>query len=322
VRNRPILITGGAGFIGSAFARLILKAHASKAIIVDKLTYAGDLKRLEEVKGKYKFYRVDICDKARMERIFKNEKPGIVVHFAAETHVDNSIKDPAPFLEANIKGTHVLLEMANKYNVAKFIHISSDEVYGEIKRGSFSESSFLSPNSPYAASKAAADLLVQAYIRTYGVRAIIVRPSNNYGCWQFPEKLIPVVVLKALKNKKVPVYARGMNIREWLYVVDCAKAILQVVKKGRAGEIYNIGSGVELKNIDIVKNILDILNKPYSLIGFVADRPGHDFRYSLSSSKIIKELGWKPVTDFKYGLKQTVAWYKDNLRWMELKSHN
>lgn len=301
--------------------RLLSKRLVFKIIVVDKLTYAGDLARLGEVKGKFKFYRADICNNAKISAIFTKEKPDVVVHFAAETHVDNSIKDSAPFLETNIKGTQVLLEMAIVYKIAKFIHISTDEVYGEIKKGKFSETSNLCPNSPYAASKAAADLLVQAYVRTHGVAAIIIRPSNNYGKWQFPEKLIPVAVSKALNNNKIPVYARGMNIREWTYVDDCVEGILRVMENGKLGGIYNIGSGIEIRNINIVKYILNILKKPHKLIKFVTDRPGHDFRYSLDSSKIKKDLGWRPKNNFQPGLIQTVNWYKNNLLWLESKTH-
>lgn len=245
-----ILVTGGAGFMGSEFVRQAVKRVSSprrrlSLIIVDKLTYAGDLRRLEEVKGKYKFYKADICNQVVMESIFKKEHPEIVVHFAASTHVDRSIQDASPFIETNIKGTQILLDVSRKYKIKKFIHISSDEVYGEIKKDSFSEDSPLRPNSPYAASKAAADLLIKSYIRTYNFPAIIVRPCNNYGSWQYPEKLIPLAILKALRNEKIPVYGKGQNIREWLYVSDCIDAIFLILEKGKIDEIYNIGSGQE-----------------------------------------------------------------------------
>ncbi|MCK9572736.1 MAG: dTDP-glucose 4,6-dehydratase, partial [Candidatus Omnitrophica bacterium] len=260
-KEKKILVTGGAGFIGSAFVRLIAKSiiarsmatKQSNVIVVDKLTYAGDLKRLEEVKNKFKFYKTDICDKNKINSIFANEKPDIVAHFAAETHVDRSINDATPFIETNIKGTQILLDASRKHKVNKFIFISTDEVYGEIADGKFNENSPIRPNSPYAASKAAADLLVQAYIRTYQFPAVIIRPSNNYGPWQYPEKLIPVIISAALKNKKVPVYAKGLNVREWLYVDDCAEGILKVAQKGKIGQIYNLGSGDERKNIIVVK---------------------------------------------------------------------
>ena len=316
-KEKKILVTGGAGFIGSAFVRLIAKSiiarsmatKQSNVIVVDKLTYAGDLKRLEEVKNKFKFYKTDICDKNKINSIFANEKPDIVAHFAAETHVDRSINDATPFIETNIKGTQILLDASRKHKVNKFIFISTDEVYGEIANGKFNENSPIRPNSPYAASKAAADLLVQAYIRTYQFPAVIIRPSNNYGPWQYPEKLIPVIISAALKNKKVPVYAKGLNVREWLYVDDCAEGILKVAQKGKIGQIYNLGSGDERKNIIVVKAILDILAKPHSLIQFVADRPGHDIRYSLDATKIKKSLGWRPRLDFGEGLEKTISWY-------------
>ncbi|MBL7197089.1 MAG: dTDP-glucose 4,6-dehydratase [Candidatus Omnitrophica bacterium] len=306
-----ILITGGAGFIGSEFVRQAVR-KGYKPVVIDKLTYAGDLRRLEEVKGKYKFYKADICNKKKIGGIFSKEKPEVVTNFAASTHVDRSIQDASPFIETNIKGTQILLDAAKKYKIKKYIQISSDEVYGEIKKGSFTEDSPLSPNSPYAASKAAADMLVKAYQRTYNLPVIIVRPCNNYGPWQYPEKLIPVVILKALKNKKIPVYAKGDNIREWLYVSDTCQAIFAILEKARAGQIYNVGSGEERKNLEVVKEILKILNKPQSLIEFVKDRPGHDFRYSLNSAKIKKELNWKAKMKFEEGLRKTVKWYLSN----------
>jgi dTDP-glucose 4,6-dehydratase len=310
-----ILVTGGAGFIGSEFVRQAIK-KGHKIVVVDKLTYAGDLARLKEVKGRYKFYKIDICDKTPIDSIFKKEKPKIVIHFAAESHVDRSIQDATPFIETNVKGTHVLLDVARKYKIKKFIQISSDEVYGEITQGKFSEDSPLLPNSPYAASKAAGDLLVKAYIRTYNFPAIIVRPSNNYGPWQYPEKLIPLAIMKALRGQKIPVYGRGENIREWLYVSDCANAILLILEKGKIGEVYNVGSGQEKRNIEVVRKILKILGKPQGLIKFVKDRPGHDFRYSLNSGKIKNELGWKPKVKFENGLQNTLDWHLKNEGWI------
>jgi len=305
---KNILITGGCGFIGSEFVRQSIK-EGCKVVVVDKLTYAGDLERLKEVKGKYKFYKTDICRKEKIEEIFEKENPQIIVNFAASTHVDRSIVNATAFIETNIKGTQVLLDAGKRCKIKKFIHISSDEAYGEIKKGKFTEKSSLRPNSPYAASKAAADLLIRAYIRTYNFPAIIVRPCNNYGPWQYPEKFIPVIIYNALKNKKIQVYARGLNKREWLYVADCAAAIALILKKGKIGEIYNVGSGIEKRNIDVAKSILKILGKTESLIQFVKDRPGHDFRYALDPSKINK-LGWKSTRDFKQGLEDTVNWYK------------
>jgi len=312
-----ILVTGGAGFIGSAFVRQTVRL-GYPVVVADKLTYAGDLARLCEVEGRYGFYKADICSVARMEQIFRKERPKFVVHFAAESHVDRSIHNALPFIEANVAGTQVILDMARKYGVQRLVHISTDEVYGEIKKGSFSERSPLAPNSPYAASKASADFLVKAYKRTHDFPAIIVRPSNNYGPWQYPEKLIPVVILKALRDQRVPVYARGQNVREWLYVGDCAAAILLVLKKGKIGEIYNLGSSHEMKNIDTVKTILRLLGKPQGLIQFVRDRPGHDLRYSLDHSKI-RSLGWRPEVDFENGIEATVRWNIEHADWLESK---
>ncbi|MFA7706223.1 MAG: dTDP-glucose 4,6-dehydratase, partial [Candidatus Omnitrophota bacterium] len=293
-RISKILVTGGAGFIGSAFVRLLVKKGISP-VIVDKLTYAGDLKRLEEARGKFKFYKTDICSKKKVEAIFAKENPDIVVHFAAESHVDRSIQDAAPFVETNIKGTQVLLDVSRKHKVQKFIFISTDEVYGEIAKGKFKEDSPVKPNSPYAASKAAADLLVQAYIRTNKFPAIIIRPSNNYGPWQYPEKLIPLAILKILQEEKVPVYGKGLNVREWLYVDDCASGIMAIMSKGKIGQIYNLGSACESRNIDTIKLLLKTLGVSQSGFEFVKDRLGHDLRYSLNSRKVIRELGWKPA---------------------------
>jgi len=284
------------------------------------LTYAGDLKRLQGLSPKgtvpdFKFYKADICDKKSMESIFKKERPDVVVNFAAQTHVDRSIIDATPFIETNVKGTQVLLDIARKYKIRKLIHISSDEVYGEIKKGKFSEDSPLKPNSPYAASKAAADLLIRSYIRTYGFPAIIVRPCNNYGPWQYPEKLIPLAVLKILRNEKIPVYAEGKNVREWLYVEDCAEGILQILKKGKIGEIYNLGSQEEKQNIEVVKLLLNILKRSEDMIRFVKDRPGHDLRYSLDSSKVFKEIAWRPKLNFEDGLRATVEWSVKHKNW-------
>lgn len=314
-----ILVTGGAGFIGSAFVKgLLSRKGAPELIVVDKLTYAGDLERLREVKEKYKFYRVDICDKPRIDSIFKKERPDAVVNFAASTHVDRSIVDATPFIETNVRGTQVLLDASRRTRVGKLVHLSTDEVYGDIMEGKFNENSGLKPNSPYAASKASADLLIKSYIRTYNFPAVILRPSNNYGPWQYPEKLIPVIIYHALKNKGIPIYAKGLNAREWLYVSDCAEAIRLALENSKPAEIYNIGSGCEERNINVAKRILDILGKPHSLIKFVADRPGHDCRYALDSTKI-RKLGWAPRADFESQLKVIVEWYKQNLSWLELK---
>ena len=314
-----LIITGGAGFIGSEFARQAVENGLDVAII-DKLTYAGDLERLKEIDGRFTFYKADITNREFIEHIFKKERPDVVVHFAAESHVDRSILNATPFIETNVKGTQVLLDVAKESGVKLFINIATDEVYGELgNTGEFYENTPLNPNSPYSVSKASADMLGRAYFRTFGLPVITLRPSNNYGPWQYPEKLIPVVILKALNNEKIPVYGKGENIREWLYVSDCAEAILLIVKKGKPGEIYNIGSGFEKRNIDVVRTILRILNKPESLISFVKDRPGHDFRYSLNTDKIQKEIGWKAKTSFEQGIEKTVKWYLDNLDWVKRK---
>jgi len=314
-RFRKLLVTGAAGFIGSDFVRKF--AGKYKITVVDKLTYAADLKRLESVKGKFGFYKVDICASKKISEIFKKEKPDAVVHFAAESHVDRSIEDASPFMKTNVMGTQVLLDAARKHNVKKFCHISTDEIYGEIKKGKFSENSPFAPNSPYSVSKAAGDMLARAYYRTYGLPVVIARPSNNYGPWQFPEKLIPVIIQNALAGRKVPVYAKGENVREWLHVSDCVEAILRILEKGKSGEAYNVGSGQEERNINVVKGILKILGKPPELIEFVKDRPGHDFRYSLNTAKIRTGLGWLPETKFNDGLRKTVGWNVKNRGWIK-----
>jgi len=317
---RKIIVTGGAGFIGSAFVRLLAGLDRS-CIVIDKLTYAGDVSRIREAKGKYRLYKTDICDKTGIDCVFRKEKPEIIFHFAAESHVDRSICDAAPFMKTNIKGTQVLMDISRKYRVKKFVFISTDEVYGDIKKGSFKEGSPLRPSSPYAASKAAADLLVQSYIRTYDFPAIIIRPSNNYGPWQCPEKLIPLAILKIMRGEKVPVYAKGMNIREWLYVDDCARGILGIIIKGKTGQIYNLGSGREKRNIEVVRMLIKIFKADKEMIKFVADRPGHDIRYSLDSLKVRKAAGWSPVVTFEEGLQMTALWSILHKRWLLKESH-
>ncbi len=314
-----LLVTGGAGFIGSEFVRQAVKLGI-ETVVVDKLTYAGDLERLKEAKDSIQFYKADITNREFIEYIFEKEKPNVVVHWAAESHVDRSILDATPFIDTNVKGTQVLLDMSKNNNIDLFINIATDEVYGELREeGQFYEDTPLNPNSPYSVSKASADMLGRAYFRTFGSPVITLRPSNNYGPWQYPEKLIPVVILKALNNEKIPVYGKGENIREWLYVSDCVEAVFSVINKGKPGEIYNIGSGFEKRNIDVVKAILKILNKPEDLISFVKDRPGHDFRYSLNTDKIQKKIGWKAKTTFEEGIEKTVKWYLGNLDWVNRK---
>lgn len=314
-----LLTTGTAGFIGSEFVRQAVK-KGYDVIVVDCITYAGDTERLSEVDGHYKFYKADISNSEFIDHIFATEKPDAVIHWAAETHVDRSILDSSPFMKTNVIGTHVLLECAKKYGINKFINIATDEVYGELgETGSFFEHTPLEPNSPYSVSKTSADMLGRAYHRTYGTPVITARPSNNYGPWQFPEKLVPVVLLKALHNEKIPVYGRGLNIREWLYVSDCADAVMTLLEKAEPGTVYNIGSGQERRNIEVVEKLLSLLGKSNDMIEYVQDRPGHDFRYSLSYQKITDELGWLPKIDFETGMKMTVEWYLENIKWAEKK---
>jgi dTDP-glucose 4,6-dehydratase len=316
---KKLLVTGGAGFIGSEFVRQgVRRGYA--VVVVDKLTYAGDLRRIREFEKAITFYRADIIDRALMEHIFAREKPEAVIHWAAESHVDRSIQDASPFIETNIRGTQILLEISKHYGIERFINISTDEVYGELKSasgggGRFHESDILNPSSPYSVSKASADMLGRAYFRTHGVPVITVRPSNTYGPYQYPEKLIPLATCSAIDNKPVPVYGKGENVREWLYVEDCVMGTYAVLEEGRTGEVYNMGSGQEWMNVDVVKRILSILGKPESLIEFVKDRPGHDFRYSLNTDKIKTELGFEVKTGFDEGLERTVRWYVENEGW-------
>jgi dTDP-glucose 4,6-dehydratase len=314
-----ILATGAAGFMGSEFVRQGVK-KGFELVVVDKFTYAGDPERLKDVENKIKFYKADIVNREFMDYIFSNEKPDMVLHWAAESHVDRSILDASPFIDTNVKGTQVLLDVARKQGVEKFINIATDEVYGELgESGQFFEDTHLAPNSPYAVSKTSQDMLGRSYFRTYGFPVITVRPSNNYGPWQYPEKLVPVIIFKAINNNPVPVYGQGLNIREWLYVEDCSDAMYHIIDKGKAGEIYNVGSGQEKRNIDVVKSILQILGKGEDLIEYVKDRPGHDFRYSLNVDKIKRELGWEAKIKFNEGMEKTVKWYVDNIKWVENK---
>ena len=314
-----VLITGGAGFIGSAFVRQAVKEGWNVGVL-DALTYAGDLERLKEVEGKYTFYKVNLVDRESVFEVFEDFRPEVVVHFAAESHVDRSILDPLIFIKSNVEGTLNLLDASKEFKVERFINISTDEVYGELgEEGYFTEETPLNPNSPYSASKASADMLGRVYFRTYKLPVITVRPSNNYGPWQYPEKLIPVVILKALKDEPIPVYGTGMNIRQWLYVEDCAEAVIKIVKGGKEGEIYNVAGTEEKRNIEVVKTILNILNKPESLITFVKDRPGHDYRYCMKAEKIKKDLGWESKVSFEEGIKLTVEWYSNHLDWVSKK---
>ncbi len=312
-----ILVTGGAGFIGSNFVKLAL-AEGLKVINLDALTYAGNLENLTDVQDNknYSFIYGKIQDKSLVREIFKENKINCVVNFAAESHVDRSILNAEPFIETNINGTLVLLEAAKEFSVDKFIQISTDEVYGSLDGlTKFIESSHLQPNSPYAASKASADLIARAYYKTFNVPVIITRCTNNYGPNQFPEKFIPLMVLNAFENRKLPVYGDGLYVRDWIYVEDHCRAILKIMKEGKIGEIYNISSDCEKPNIEVIRLILDYLGKPASLIQYVKDRPGHDRRYALDASKLIDNLGWQPLIEFETGLKKTIQWYKDNINW-------
>jgi len=309
-----MLITGGAGFIGSEFVRqAVRKGH--RVVVVDKLTYAGDLERLNEVRKDITFYKADISNQEFIEHIFEKENPEVIVHFAAESHVDRSLLDPYPFISSNVLGTQVLLEVSKAKGVELFVNMSTDEVYGDLgKEGTFTEESPLKPNSPYSTTKASADMLGRAYYRSFGLPVITTRASNNYGPWQYPEKFVPVIILKTLHDEKIPVYGDGTNVREWLYVTDCAEGIMAAIDRGKAGEIYNIGGKEEKQNIEVAKAILKLLGKGEELIEFVKDRPGHDFRYSLDTTKAKRELGWEAKTSIDEGLKETVECYIEHLR--------
>lgn len=317
-----IIVTGGAGFIGSNFIYYMLKKHPSDRIIcVDKLTYAGNLETLEAAmeKKNFKFIRADIADRQAVYRIFEQEKPDIVVNFAAESHVDRSIENPEIFLQTNVIGTSVLLDACRKYGIDRYHQVSTDEVYGDLPLDRpdlfFTEETNLKTSSPYSASKAGADLLVMAYHRTYKIPTTISRCSNNYGPYHFPEKLIPLMIINALSDKKLPVYGDGKNVRDWLYVEDHCRAIDLILQKGRVGEVYNIGGHNERANIDVVKTILKKLGKPEDLIEHVTDRKGHDRRYAIDPTKIHTELGWEPETKFEDGIKKTVKWYLEHRDW-------
>ena len=317
-----LLITGGAGFIGGNFVHYMVRKYPTYRIIVlDKLTYAGNMETLDKVIDKIRFIKADIADRKAVYDIFEAEKPDIVINFAAESHVDRSIEDPEIFLKTNIIGTQVLMDACRKYGISRYHQVSTDEVYGDLpldrKDLFFTEETPIHTSSPYSASKASADLLVQAYHRTYGLPVTISRCSNNYGPYHFPEKLIPLMIANALANKPLPVYGRGLNVRDWLYVEDHCKAIDLILHRGKVGEVYNIGGHNEKANIDIVKMILAILDKPESLITYVADRKGHDLRYAIDPTKIHTELGWLPETKFEDGIQKTVQWYLDNKPWWE-----
>ena len=318
------LITGGAGFIGGNFLHIMTERHPNDYYMcVDALTYAGNMETIEPLlqKNNFSFIQQNICNREAIFNLFKKEKFDYVINFAAESHVDRSIDNPEIFLKTNILGTQVLMDASRKFNVKRFHQVSTDEVYGDLPLDrpdlSFTETTPLHTSSPYSASKASADLLVLAYHRTYGLPITISRCSNNYGPYQFPEKLIPLMIQKALKNEALPVYGDGKNVRDWLYVDDHCKAIDLIVRYGKNGEIYNIGGHSEKSNLDVIKEILKILNKPTSLISFVKDRPGHDLRYAMNPAKIEKELGWKPEYCFDEALKKTILWNLNNLDWIK-----
>jgi len=314
-----VLVTGGCGFIGSNFVRYILNVHPDYSVVnLDKLTYAGNIENLKDVAedARYHFIKGDICDLQTVESAVREFGVDVLVNFAAETHVDRSIMGSAAFVETNVVGTNVLLEAAMGHKIHRFIQVSTDEVYGSLgTSGRFTEMTPVHPNSPYAASKAAADLLALAYYHTHAAPIIITRCSNNYGPYQFPEKLIPLMIVNALDGKSLPVYGDGLNVRDWLHVRDHCAAIDVVLHEGRVGEIYNIGGNNEWKNIDIVRLLLKKLNKPESLITFVKDRPGHDRRYAIDASKIMRELKWRPAVTFEEGTSETIDWYLSHESW-------
>ncbi len=318
------LVTGGAGFIGSNFVHYMLREHPEAEIFcVDALTYAGDYESLLDVEDepRFRFFHCDICDRSEIYKIFHEEKPDVVVNFAAESHVDRSIETPEIFLQTNIIGTSVLLDACREYGISRYHQVSTDEVYGDLPLDRpelfFTEETPLHASSPYSASKASADLLVLAYSRTFGLPVTISRCSNNYGPYHFPEKLIPLMIVKALADERLPVYGDGANVRDWLYVEDHCRAIDLVLEKGRTGEIYNIGGHNERANIDVVKVILLALEKPESLISYVEDRKGHDRRYAIDPTKIHRELGWLPETKFETGIEQTIRWYLEHRTWWQ-----
>lgn len=319
-----IIVTGGAGFIGGNFVHYMLNKYNDYDIIcLDALTYAGNMETLEPVINNphFKFYKADIADRNAVYEIFEKEKPNIIVNFAAESHVDRSIDNPSIFLQTNVLGTGVLMDACRKYGIDRYHQVSTDEVYGDLPLDRpdlfFTETTPLHTSSPYSASKASADLLVQAYHRTFKLPVTISRCSNNYGPYHFPEKLIPLMIANALYDKELPVYGKGENVRDWLYVEDHCSAIDLIIHKGRVGEVYNIGGHNEKTNLEVVKIILKELNKSESLIKYVTDRPGHDMRYAIDPTKIHTELGWLPATKFEDGIKKTIKWYLDNKTWWQ-----
>ena len=316
--NTHILVTGGCGFIGSNFIHYMLSRYSARITNLDKLTYAGNLENLKAVETNplYTFVKGDIAQAADLERLPDGIE--VIINFAAESHVDRSITDPDAFIETNICGTYRLLEFAKQRSIKRFVQVSTDEVYGSLpESGKFTETTPLAPNSPYSASKASADMLAMAYHHTFGLPVLITRCSNNYGPFQFPEKLIPLMISNAIEGKELPVYGDGLNVRDWIHVEDHCEAIRLVAERGRVGNVYNVGADNEWTNIEIVKGLLDILGKPHSLIKFVKDRPGHDRRYAIDNGKIKRELGYRAKKDFRQGLEETVKWYLENSEWWQ-----
>jgi dTDP-glucose 4,6-dehydratase len=314
-----ILVTGGAGFIGSAFIRLAVQHTDHDIVNLDKLTYAGNLENLASIAGhpRYRFVKGDIADREAVERVFVESRPEAIVNFAAESHVDRSIFAPGPVFETNLRGTFTLLELAREHRLGRFVHVSTDEVYGSLDPPHEADEQYpLNPSSPYSAAKAGSDLLALAYFKTYKLPVLVTRASNNYGPYHFPEKLIPLMISNALEGRSLPIYGDGLQIRDWLYVEDHCRAIMTVLEKGRDGEIYNIGGNRSLTNLEVVENILAITGKPRSLMQTVQDRPGHDRRYALSSEKLTNETGWTPQMDFDRGLATTIDWYRNNQEWV------
>ena len=319
-----LIVTGGAGFIGGNFVHYMLQEHPGDQIIcLDKLTYAGNLSTLADVMDhpNFQFVKMDICDRDSVYGLFEKEKPDVVINFAAESHVDRSIENPEIFLQTNIIGTSVLMDACRKYGIQRYHQVSTDEVYGDLPLDSpdlfFTEATPIHTSSPYSSSKAGADLLVMAYYRTYGLPVTISRCSNNYGPYHFPEKLIPLMIINALHDRPLPIYGDGLNVRDWLYVEDHCRAIDLIIRKGKVGEVYNVGGHNEMRNIDIVKLICQELGKPESLITHVTDRKGHDRRYAIDPEKIHRELGWLPETKFADGIKKTIQWYLTHQKWWE-----
>ena len=314
-----ILVTGGAGFIGSAFVRMAIGETDFQVINLDKLTYAGNLENLTSIEhhDRYRFVHGDICDAAVVEDVLAGEQPDAIVHFAAESHVDRSILSPEPVVRTNLNGTFTLLDGARRHSIARFVHVSTDEVYGSLAAPAEADENYpLNPSSPYSASKAGSDMLARSYFVTFKLPVVITRASNNYGPYQFPEKLIPLMIANAMDSETLPVYGDGQQVRDWLYVDDHCRGILAALRHGRDGEIYNIGGNRSLPNLEVVRKVLSLTGRSESLIRYVKDRPGHDRRYALSSAKLMRETGWQPVMNFEEGLSRTIEWYRENSSWV------